>query len=117
MPVLLTSMPELFTRDIDGVNPFIVIPFVALAVFALQFFCCWKWDSIFIRLLPAIAATGCIVCFYVLMTKAPDLELARDYLEYLIESAIMLGTTFIGWIAWIIFCYVHNKSGRNPAGY
>jgi hypothetical protein len=107
---------EVFSGMIDGVSADIVLTFVALAVISLQFFFCWKWDNILVRLIPSIVALGVTVYFFIMMTTVQTLE-ALGFLVLMIYSAIMLGATLIGWIVWAIFCFAHNRISSNPDGY
>lgn len=108
---------ELFGGVIDGVSSDIVICVVAFAVVCLQFFCCWKWGNLLIRLLPAITCVGAIVTFFILMTRVAEGFEALGYLVYMILSAIMLGAVVVGWLVWLVFCIAHNRVGSNPDGY
>ena len=113
MPILT----GLFDGEIGDVNAGVVIFFIGLAVFSLQFFCCWKWDNLFVRLLPSIVALSFTAYFFIMMTQVAEGWDAIGYLFLMIYAAIMLGVTILGWIAWGIFCFCHNKVSRNPEGY
>ena len=113
MPVLA----GLFGGKIGGVDDGIVIFFIGLAIFSLQFFCCWKWDNILVRLLPSIATLGYAIVFFVMATRVQNPGQAEECWKQIVYAGIMLGTTILGWIVWGIFCLCHSRVSRNPDGY
>ncbi len=110
---MLAVMPE----QIDGISSIIVLSFAALAVVCLQFFCCWKWDNFFIRIIPTAVTFVCSVVFFVMMSRAATSDLRDAYCCGLIISAMMLGATALGWISWLVYCFAHGRIRLNPAGY
>ena len=108
---------ELFGGTIDGVSDIIVISVVAIAFVCRQFFCCWKWQNLFVRLLPTISTFVAAVVFFILMTQVAEGWEVLGYLILIIYAGIMLGATLVGWIAWAIFCAAHNRTSLNPDGY
>jgi len=108
-------MPEI----IDGVDGAIVMTIVSIAVICLQFFCCWKWNHILVRLLPIITTAICALVFFILMSRVPAdaQQLYEEYTAGLIISGTLLGASVAGWIAWNVYCFAHGRTRRNPAGY
>lgn len=111
--MLSAGIPE----RIDGVEGIVVIIVAALAVVCLQFFCCWKWQNFFIRILPGAVGVGLITTFFILMTRAAEKEIAEGFATLVEIFGIMLCAVLVGWLVWLIYCIAHNKISRNPAGY
>ena len=118
MPFVLTqAAPEVIPEIIDGVDTYIVLFFVALAVGVLQFFCCWKWQNIFVRLIPTVITFLGVVVFFILTTTVSEGWIALGYLAYTVICGILFGATLVGWLAWFIFCVAHGRISFNPIGY
>ena len=64
MPFVMLS--DAMPKQIDGLDTFIVLAVVALAVTYLQFFCCWKWRNFFISIIPGLVDIALIVTFFIL---------------------------------------------------
>ena len=109
-------MPVL-SATIDGVDTFLVMTFVCLAVIAIQFFCCWKWDHPLIWLIPTVVNIILIIVFFFLFVNSPDETALWERLDLFHYSLIALGADLVGWGTWLLWNYVRNGSSSNPAGY
>lgn len=121
MPSHLVIVPDY----IDGVQTGIVFLFVALAFIAVQFFTCWKWEWILIRLIPVSACVIAAIAFFLVARYAPEgiedvqkaLEVQEAWTLVWLGSLVALGSDGLGWVVWTIWSSVTGNSPSNPAGY
>ena len=109
-------MPVL-SATIDGVETGLVMLFVSIAIIAIQFFCCWKWDNPLIWLIPTVVNIILIIIAFILFANSPDEVAFWKRLDLFHYSLIALGADGLGWLTWIIWRAVRNGGPQNPAGY
>lgn len=103
--------------EIMGVPGEIVLIFISIAMIAIQFFTCWKWDNILIWLIPTVVNIICVIVFFVIWTSCTEKQAFDDWGITLLCSLATLGADILGWGLWWLWNFVQNRGSENPAGY
>ncbi len=103
--------------EIMGVPGEIVLIFISIAMIAVQFFTCWKWDNILIWLIPTVVNIICIIAFFLILTSSTGEQAFEDRWITLLCSLVALGADGLGWGIWWLWNYMRNRGSGNPAGY
>lgn len=108
-------MPDLFQGVYDGVSNIIILAVVAFGFICLQFFFSWKWDEVWVKLIPTLVLAALLIFFF-LMAWVIDFAGWDIWIDWVGISLTMLIADGIGWLAYTIYRAIDEGDPRIPEG-
>ena len=89
----------------------LAVRIICLVLLIIQLFLCFKAKKLVVKFIPVAILLIVAAVFVLLMLTASEWR-ALGYAIYAIFSGIFLIPCAIGWIIWLISCFLKSKKSR-----